>query len=38
MDGFRIGFMEECIKCGICALHCAYGALKLKTEEPSKKG
>lgn len=27
--GFGISFKQECTACGICAAHCAFGALEL---------
>ena len=28
----RIGFREDCTKCGLCARHCLYGALTVHEE------
>lgn len=27
--GFRISYKDECVKCGICARSCPYGALEI---------
>jgi len=29
----KIKFLDSCVKCGQCAMHCLYGALKLKAED-----
>jgi len=28
--GFRVSYKDECIKCGICAKSCPYGALEIR--------